>query len=106
MKVPRFISLLCIALSISCGSEDDNGPGPQCVEDADCINGFECVENFCREIPEETPVCMDNDGDGYGTGETLEDRQACAECENFGRCAEDCDDTDPEISPASGCPED
>lgn len=73
-----------------------------CVSDDDCIQGFECVSELCRERKTISgPNCVDDDEDGYGVGETLEERQGCPQCENFGRCDEDCNDGDPAINPGA-----
>jgi len=74
-----------------------------CTDDSDCINGFECLSNLCQKIEgsNNTVSCNDADGDGFGVGETLEERQGCPQCENFGLCDEDCNDMDPAINPGA-----
>lgn len=78
-----------------------------CADDDECMGGFECHEEdgVCvkpGEVgPGEAPPCdsspegIDQDGDGYGTGN---DRRACDEDK---KDFEDCNDDDPDIYPGA-----
>jgi len=63
-------------------------------EDNDCDTLVDCDDNDCdgdSACGGEDPVCVDNDGDGYGTGDTTN----CLYPE------EDCNDNDPDINPGA-----
>ncbi|MEZ4460972.1 MAG: putative metal-binding motif-containing protein [bacterium] len=74
-----------------------------CTIETDCIDGYECRDNFCykRAVSNNIVNCIDNDNDGYGVG-TPEERQKCSLCETLGLCEEDCNDNDNTISPGAG----
>ncbi|MGE0785827.1 MAG: MopE-related protein [Sandaracinaceae bacterium] len=64
----------------SCAANPDS-----CSEDAECMTGFMCVANTCREAPREE--CVDEDGDGFFTGPCPANRMI------------DCNDDDATINP-------
>lgn len=67
-----------------------------CTADPDCIAPNRCVNNVCVNTGSGSS-CIDQDGDGFGVGDTSD----CPACIERGNCAEDCNDNDPNIYPGA-----
>lgn len=66
-----------------------------CTADPDCIAPYRCVNSIC--VNTGGVSCIDNDGDGFGVGDTSD----CPSCLERGNCAEDCDDNNPNVYPGA-----
>lgn len=87
----------------SVGFETDQDEVFPCEDDSDCIQGFECRSDFCRarDVGGNNIACVDDDDDGFGVGETIEERASCPQCANFSKCDPDCNDNDPNVNPGA-----
>lgn len=65
-----------------------------CTENSDCISPNVCRNGICQA--EGASTCVDNDDDGFGTGE---DTTQCRACLENGICDADCNDNDASVAP-------
>ncbi len=66
-----------------------------CQNDDDCIAPNVCKGGVCSSATSSN--CVDNDGDGFGVGDTGD----CEKCVNEGLCDEDCNDEDEAVNPGA-----
>jgi hypothetical protein len=75
------------------GFDTDQPDTFSCTDDSDCVSPFVCKGGVCKASG--GTDCVDDDGDGYGVGDTSD----CPECLSANKCEEDCNDDDPAVNP-------
>ena len=99
-------------LSLTVLSPDDDEDG-YTVDDGDCDDSDAAVNpgatEVCNDLDDDcddevdedqtwTEYWPDDDGDGYGDG-SVDSQESCEELSGYAENGDDCDDTDPDVSP-------
>lgn len=64
------------------------------------------LDNDCDGLVDNRPAYLDHDGDGWGSGDTVGDRDLCGDVDAEGQVylSGDCDDSNAQVYPGKGCP--